>query len=55
MMVSKTLRIVVAVILVRAGVSQAHRGLDPGPGAFGGQVRGPAQLRGTCDAWRFYR
>jgi len=47
-MVSKTLKTTVVMILVLAGIAPGAQGFVPsGIGAFGGEIRGPVQLRGT--------
>src|SRR5262249_47407677 len=46
--VSKTLKTTVALILLLAGLSTGAQGFAPGGiGSFGGETRGPVQLRGT--------
>jgi hypothetical protein len=46
--VSKTLKTTVAVLLLLAGISSGAQGFVPGgTGSFGGEIRGPVQLRGT--------
>ena len=46
--VSKTLKTTVALILLLAGIATGAQGFVPGGGgSFGGEIRGPVQLRGT--------
>jgi hypothetical protein len=46
--VSKTLKTTVALILLLAGIATGAQGFVPGgAGSFGGEIRGPVQLRGT--------